>query len=213
MADTSVEIFTATSMNSLGGVLGLFTLGYVGADVLLPNNARWQDRYAFTWFAFDALIHFIFEGSFLYLSTFGRTVNTSEGMFATMWREYAAADFRWGTADPTVVSLEILTVLGAGPMACYILKKLVSQDPARFYWIIVICTAELYGGWMTFCPEWLTGSPGLNTGNFLYLWVYLFLMNIIWVIVPLWLMYDSYIQIVTPLRKMAQVAPTKSKKA
>ena len=26
---------------------------------------------------------------------------------------------------------------------------------------------------MTFCPEWLTGSPNLNTSNGLYLWVYL----------------------------------------
>lgn len=28
--------------------------------------------------------------------------------------------------------------------------------------------------WMTFCPEWLTGSPSLDTSNPLYLWVYLF---------------------------------------
>ena len=61
-------------------------------------------------------------------------------------REYAAADFRWGTADPTVVSLEILTVLGAGPMCCYILKQLAGDDPARHYWMIVLSTAELYGG-------------------------------------------------------------------
>jgi hypothetical protein len=27
--------------------------------------------------------------------------------------------------------------------------------------------------WMTFCPEWLTGSPNLNTSNALHLWVYL----------------------------------------
>ena len=27
--------------------------------------------------------------------------------------------------------------------------------------------------WMTFCPEWLTGSPNLDTSNPLYLWVYL----------------------------------------
>ena len=27
---------------------------------------------------------------------------------------------------------------------------------------IIICTAELYGGWMTFCPEWVEGSPNLN---------------------------------------------------
>ena len=92
----------------------------------------------------------------------------------TTGKEYARADFRWGFSDPTVVSLEILTVLGAGPMCCYILYQLVKKDPARHYWIVVLCTAELYGGWMTFCPEWLTGSPNLDTSNPLYLYVYLF---------------------------------------
>ena len=76
-------------------------------------------------------------------------------------------------------------------MCCYILKQLANDDPARHYWLIVLSTAELYGGfvsieckwrhfylfifysWMTFCPEWLTGSPNLNTSNALYLWVYL----------------------------------------
>lgn len=61
-------------------------------------------------------------------------------------KEYARADFRWGFSDPTVVSLEILTVLGAGPMCCYILWKLVKNDPARHYWIVVLSTAEIYGG-------------------------------------------------------------------
>ena len=31
-------------------------------------------------------------------------------------QEYARADFRWGFSDPTVVSLEVLTVLGSGPL-------------------------------------------------------------------------------------------------
>ena len=34
--------------------------------------------------AFDAMIHLVFEGSFLYLSTFGRTVNASTGYFAEL---------------------------------------------------------------------------------------------------------------------------------
>ena len=34
--------------------------------------------------AFDALIHFIFEGSFLWLSVFGRQVNTQSGPFAEL---------------------------------------------------------------------------------------------------------------------------------
>lgn len=117
-----------------------------------------------------------------------------------MWKEYSAADFRWGVADPTVVSLEILTVLGAGPMCLYIAYQMIKRDPARHYWIIVLSTAELYGGWMTFCPDWLIGSPNLNTSNWLHLWVYLVFMNVIWVIIPLILMVDSYGFIASTLR-------------
>ena len=48
----------------------------------------------------------------------------------------------------TVVSLEILTVLGAGPLCCYIINQLImhQEHPTRHYWIIVLSTAELYGG-------------------------------------------------------------------
>lgn len=36
---------------------------------------------------------------------------------AALWREYALADTRWGTSDSTVVSIELITVFGAGPLA------------------------------------------------------------------------------------------------
>ncbi|KAF9049527.1 Emopamil-binding protein [Hymenopellis radicata] len=193
-------IFTTTSLFSLLGVSALAGVAYTGAQTLLPKNASKTDRYTFMWLAFDAMIHFSFEGSWLYLSVLGRQVNTSVGPFAEMWREYSAADYRWGVSDPTVVSLELLTVLGAGPMCCYILKQLVSDDPARHYWIVVLSTAELYGGWMTFCPEWLTGSENLNTSNPLYLWVYLVFMNVIWVVIPIWLMVESYSVIAKSVR-------------
>ena len=49
-------------------------------------------------------------------------------------------------SDPTIVALEIFTVLGMGPMCCYILKQLANDDPARHYWLIVFSTVELYGG-------------------------------------------------------------------
>ncbi len=45
---------------------------------------------------------------------------------------------------------------------------------------------------MTFAPEWLTGSPNLDTSNFMYLWVYLFFFNTLWVWFPLWVLYESY---------------------
>jgi hypothetical protein len=207
---TNPQLFTTASAGSLCAVAAVGLVAYIGSKTLLPKNAKWQDRFTFIWFAFDAIIHFSFEGSFLYLSTFGRQVNTSTGPFAEMWKEYARADFRWGFSDETVVSLEILTVLGAGPMGCYILKQLIKNDPARHYWIVVLSTAELYGGWMTFCPEWLTGNPNLDTSNALYFWVYLLFMNVIWVVIPLWLMYDSYGHIASSLR-LAQANATGKK--
>ncbi|KZT23475.1 Emopamil-binding protein [Neolentinus lepideus HHB14362 ss-1] len=203
------EFFTATSAYSLAAVVVIGLLANFGANTLIPRSAKWHDRATFIWLAFDAMIHFSFEGSFLWLSTFGRQVNTSVGPFAEMWKEYARADFRWGFSDPTVVSLEILTVLGAGPLCCWIIYQIVKDDPARHYWIVVLSTAELYGGWMTFCPEWLTGSPNLDTSNPLYLYVYLIFMNTIWVFIPLWLMVDSYGHIAKSVRLAQVITRTK----
>ena len=73
--------------------------------------------------------------------------HTKNKMLTTgIGKEYALADSRWGVSDPTVVSLEILTVFGVGTMCFYVLKQLVQDDPARHYWIIVLSTSEIYGG-------------------------------------------------------------------
>lgn len=46
-------------------------------------------------------------------------------------------------------------------------------------------------GFMTFAPEWLSGSPNLDTSNFMYLWVYLVFFNILWVVFPLWVLFEA----------------------
>jgi hypothetical protein len=48
---------------------------------------------------------------------------------------------------------------------------------------------------MTFVPEWLTGSQNLDTSNFMYLWVYLFFFNTLWVWFPLYAMWVSYVNL------------------
>jgi hypothetical protein len=67
------------------------------------------------------------------------------------------------------VSIELLTVLGAGPLSVLICVLLARRDPRVAFWMVVLAVAELYGGFMTFCPEWLTGSSNLDTSNFMYL--------------------------------------------
>ncbi|WKT43201.1 hypothetical protein QSH57_008037 [Fusarium oxysporum f. sp. vasinfectum] len=111
--------------------------------------------------------------------------------FAQLWMVYARADKRWAGVDLGVVSLELLTVFFDGPLAVYVCYCLAKKDPKVSIWMIVLATCELYGGFMTFCPEWLIGSANLDTSNFMYLWVYLFFFNTLWVWIPLWVIWYS----------------------
>ncbi|EPQ29320.1 uncharacterized protein PFL1_03075 [Pseudozyma flocculosa PF-1] len=194
------QLLTAQSLTSLGYVAAMATAATVVAQRYLPASSSAKTRFIFVWLAFDAICHLTLEGSFLYLSLQGRSVNTAQGFFALTWQEYAKADARWGIPDANVVAIEWLTVLGAGPMAAYICYQMVVDDPSYHYWIVVLSTAEIYGGFMTFAPEWLTGSTALDTSNWLYTWVYLAFMNLVWVFVPLWLLYDSYLVVASTLR-------------
>ncbi|RDW76752.1 EXPERA domain-containing protein [Aspergillus mulundensis] len=60
-------------------------------------------------------------------------------------------------------------------------------------WLVAtaLATAELYGGFMTFAPEWLTGSTQLDTSNAVYTWFYLFFFNTLWVWIPLWVLFEA----------------------
>jgi len=203
---------------SLAAVLGLLLGAYSLSLRVLSRDTPRSLRVLFIWHAFDALIHTIFEGSFLYNCFFtsapfdpavahpasaaitnflarpDRLYGAAYGdNWATkLWMVYAQADRRWAGADLTVVSLELLTVLGAGPLAAYICWGIARRDFRSAIWMIVLATAELYGGFMTFCPEWLTGNQNLDTSNFMFLWVYLVFFNMLWVVLPLYALWVAY---------------------
>ncbi|PWN41340.1 Emopamil-binding protein [Ceraceosorus guamensis] len=206
---------TKQSLLANGFVALLVTGGFLSSQLLLPKRASRKTRFIFTWLAFDALCHSIIEGSFLYYSTFGRSINTSQGFLAYLWKDYARADKRWGWSDPTVVSLEILTVLGAGPLAAYCCYLLLNDVAAYHYWAVVLSTAELYGGFMTFCPEWLTQNKNLDASDWMLFYVYLCFMNLAWVFIPFYLLLDSYGSITAGLRTVAgaTAAVTKTQKS
>lgn len=127
------------------------------------------------------------------------------GPSARLWQEYGKADARWAVADPGVIALEILTVMLGGPAAiytCYLLWQASNAKSSASVrgaakgklWLVApaLATAELYGGFMTFAPEWLTASSQLATDNPVYLWFYLFFFNTLWVFVPGWVLWESY---------------------
>lgn len=210
-----LNLQTALSLGYVGSMIGG---AYLCSLYMLPSNCSLKTRLIYLWLSFDCICHLALEGWFVYLSTQSRTVNSCSGLFAYVWQEYAAADARWGTADPTLVSMEWVTVLLAGPLAGYCAWLLRKHDATYHFWVVVLSTAELYGGWMTFAPEWLTGSRALATSDWLLLWVYLVLMNLVWVVVPAWLMVDSYAFVANSLSEtklvdctLESVQPTPSK--
>lgn len=180
---TGPEIDTTTVL-SLLGVISLLAGAYAASLKALPASSTVKTRVLFIWHLFDALIHFVFEGSFLWNCFFvtyslptsfsasrnhppvilftppdvywlGRHdllygANYGTTPFSRLWQEYAKADRRWGGVDLTVVSLEILTVFVAGPLALWICWKL-SRDERKgtlkkWFWMIVLATGEIYGG-------------------------------------------------------------------
>lgn len=92
---------------------------------------------------------------------------TSASPLAFLWKEYGRADSRWAVYDPTVLSLEVLTVGVAGPLALACAYGIYARRPWRHLAAVVLSTCELYGGWMTFAPEWLNGSPALTSDLFM----------------------------------------------
>nr|CAG8433770.1 2079_t:CDS:2 [Entrophospora candida] len=132
------------------------------------------------------------------------SVEKSQGMIAEIWQEYGKSDKRWLYSDSTVLSIEILTFLFCGPLSLYVLYLLTISNStnnshlhvSRHYWQLILCTCEIYGCYMTFVPEWLTGNKFLVTDNWMYLWIYLGFFNLLWVVVPLLLMIHSYYELI-----------------
>ncbi|SMR49165.1 unnamed protein product [Zymoseptoria tritici ST99CH_1E4] len=229
------SIISTTTILSLLSTLLILLAAYLSSLALLPKHSTPQTRFLFIWHAFDALIHFFLEGSYLYNCFFSYAVvdpadllsasaylppnvyflghsdrvygsEYGSNVFAKLWMEYARADKRWGGSDLTVISLELLTVFIGGPIALYICHSLRKERPSAWFWMTVLATAELYGGFLTFAPEWLTGSENLDTSNAMYLWIYLVFFNAaLWVLIPLYILREAYGRICEGLRVMALV--------
>jgi len=218
------ELISTTTILSLALTVAILFAAYTASTFLLPAKTTTKTRVIYIWHLFDALTHFLLEGSFLYYSFFASSaVSTSQNPcllgdcgvsygakfstapLAKLWQEYARADRRWEEADVCVVTLEILTVFGGGPLALWIAGMVRRSEERRWFWICVLAVGELYGGWMTFAPEWISGSKALAIDNWMYLWLYLFFFNALWVWIPLWLLWEAYYQFLPALELATMV--------
>lgn len=164
----------------------------------LFDKLYFQDIVCLVWFLIDAFTHLSIELGYVVLAL-TNTAEKSDSVLGWIWREYARADARWAVRDANVISLELLTV-GIGFLCLLLAYGVLHKCSWRHPLQMIVCTAELYGGWMTFCPEWIEGSPNLlppgkhssEVDRQVLLWVYLVFMNGLWVVIPALLLWDSY---------------------
>jgi EXPERA (EXPanded EBP superfamily) len=152
-----------------------------------------SEKITAVWYALDACTHLTMELSYVLLTWFYNGARNFDGLASVIWKEYGKADARWENYDTNVLSLEILTVFIMGPLALACLYGTLKRSPWRHVAQIVICACELYGGFMTFAPEWLSrpvANPNLSNRP-LHVCCHLFFFNFLWVLVPLILLWDS----------------------
>ena len=236
----------AGTLISLGIAFSLMPTAQLLAGSTLPKTIAPKLKYLFLWHAYDFLTHFIIEGSYLYHCFFSyiETPSTSDyphpasqtdqsylfghkdrkygalystAPMARLWQEYAKADRRWGGADLTVISLEILTVGLAGPCAmyiCYLVYKVSTSSAGvlkanltarMWFFATVLATGELYGGFMTFAPEWLSGNTQLAGEDPVYLWLYLVFFNMLWVFIPFWVLWEAWSEVTKTFERAGQM--------
>ncbi len=177
------------------GLLCQFYYAYSG-KITMENLRKAYSRLHFhdilivLWYIMDAGTHLSIELGYVILAL-TCTAEKSDTPLGWLWREYSRADARWAVRDANVISVEILTVV-MGILCLFQIYGTFMKTSWRHPLQIIICVSELYGGWMTFCPEWVDGSPNLRTSDPVLLWIYLVFMNGLWVVIPALLLWDSF---------------------
>lgn len=77
MAASNAPLIDTATVLSLLSTLAILGAAYFASLRLLPSSSSTKTRILFVWHAFDALIHFILEGSFLFNCFFSYTSTAS----------------------------------------------------------------------------------------------------------------------------------------
>uniref|UniRef100_A0A8C7FBR1 EBP like n=1 Tax=Oncorhynchus kisutch TaxID=8019 RepID=A0A8C7FBR1_ONCKI len=161
------SLFTPVTVYSLLACAAQFVVGYILVWVLV-------------WLFYHAIVHITLV-----------SVYCSNRYPVHVGKEYGKADERWLHSDPTIVSLELLTVVLDGIL---VLVYAIALYPDHVV-CVCVCVCELYRGWVIFCPDRLAGSPNLKSDHWLYLWIYLVFFNGVWVVVPGLLLWQSWLSL------------------
>ncbi|PYH69666.1 EXPERA domain-containing protein [Aspergillus vadensis CBS 113365] len=191
-------------------LLSILSTASVGAAALLGiiftltsrlrPTLKNADRLAILWFALSGTIHCFFEGYFMINHA---RMASAQDFFGQLWKEYALSDSRYMTSDTLVLCMETITVLLWGPLCFLVAYLTLSQHPLRHPLQIIVCMSHLYGDALYYATSlfdhYVHDRPYCRPEPY-YFWVYYFLMNFIWIVVPFYYLYRSIRTITEALR-------------
>ncbi|CAN6478377.1 unnamed protein product [Victoria cruziana] len=145
----------------------------------IPKLSR-IDRKIMCWWAFTGLTHIIMEGYFAFTPDYYSKMPPT--YLSDAWKEYSKSDSRYPARDSTVVALEGITAVLAGPASLLSVYAMAKGKEYSDILQLVACTAQNYGTLVYFLTAFLDGD-NFASSRFYY-WCYYVGLNSPWLVIP-----------------------------
>ncbi|RMD41051.1 hypothetical protein DV735_g4083, partial [Chaetothyriales sp. CBS 134920] len=136
------------------------------------------------WFVLTGCLHTVFEG---YYVMHHASLAGQMDLMGQLWKEYALSDSRYLTQDTFVLSIETLTALLLGPLSFSTAAAIVTLHPMRHSLQLIVSVAHIYGCALYFATatvDWLLKGTSHTRPEFVYVWIYYFGMNAVFMLIP-----------------------------
>jgi cholestenol delta-isomerase len=164
------------------------------------------------WFVLCGFIHLFFEG---YFARNFWQMGSQDDLFGQLWKEYALSDSRYLTQDTFVVCMEAFTAILWGPMSFVCAWTIVVDHPLRHPLQLIISLGQLYGDILYYATCFF--QEGVNSVVYyrpepFYFWMYFFLCNFFWIVIPGWLIGESVGVMTAAIRKVKELEKAQKRK-
>ncbi|KAI9660577.1 MAG: hypothetical protein M1821_009929 [Bathelium mastoideum] len=161
----------------------VFSVTSVLLSTLRPRLSR-NDRLAVLWFVLCGSIHLFFEGFF---AANHKDLAGSQHPIGQMWKEYALSDSRYLTGDVSVLCIEAMTAICWGPLSFTVAAMIATDHPLRHPLQALVSAGQIYGDilyYATSMYDHFVNYIAYSRPEAYYFWVYYFLMNFFWIVIP-----------------------------
>ncbi|KAJ5226400.1 hypothetical protein N7468_007625 [Penicillium chermesinum] len=185
---------------SFGGGCTILLVLTLAVTTYARPALRPSEKIAILWFVLSGSLHCFFEGYFM---THYDRMASAQDLFGQLWKEYALSDSRYMTSDTLVLCMESMTVLLWGPLCFVVAGLTANRHSLKHPFQLIVCMSHLYGDTLYYATslfDHYANQRPYSRPEPYYFWVYYFLMNFIWIVVPFYYLTDSIRTISTAIR-------------